>query len=185
LVHSELRRGCASWQQEKDVARYFLVAVVPSRKDCDLAHHPKRPTPAPKTVPSPTVTRFVSAIVRAELASGRAGPGPDPAVAQRIMMRLHGHLGRLIGEVGFDVMLARAIVLARRAHPILEGLTAGPGGMLIGLDEARGDRAELDEAASAIVSHFIELLASLVGEALALRLVRDPWPGADEEERKQ
>jgi len=131
--------------------------------------------------PRPSVTRFVRAVVRAELARG--GGAHDSVVAQRIMMRLHQELGKLIGPIGFDVLLARSIVLARRAHPVLAGITAGPGGALAGLDDAARDGIALQEGALAIVSHFTEFLVMLIGEDLAMRLVRDVWPAAEEEKK--
>jgi hypothetical protein len=130
--------------------------------------------------PRPSVERFVRAVVRAEIA--RDGAGVDSHVAQRIMVRLHQELGKLIGAAGFDVLLARALVLARRARPSLAGIAAGPGGTLTGLADAGGDDGEQEEAATAIASHFIELLVTLIGEDLAMRLLRDMWPTATAEE---
>jgi hypothetical protein len=130
--------------------------------------------------PRRSVTRFVKAVVRAELSRG--GGVEDSGVAQRITMRLHKELGKLIGPAGIDVLLARSIVLARRAHPVLARITAGPGGTLAGLDDAALEAAELQEGAMAIVSHFFELLVSLIGEDLAMDLVRGVWPAAEEEE---
>jgi hypothetical protein len=132
--------------------------------------------------PRPSVVRFVRAVARAERASG--GAGHDSDVAQRILMRLHQGLGKLIGPNGFDVLIARALVLARRAHPFLVDVTAGAGGTLAGLDDVARDPVALHEGAMAIVSHFMELLVMLIGEELALRLARDIWPGATEEETK-
>jgi hypothetical protein len=131
--------------------------------------------------PRRSVTRFVKAVVRAEVSRG--GGVEDSRVAQRITMRLHKELGNLIGPAGIDVLLARSVVLARRAHPVLAGITAGPGGALAGLDDAALEGAELQEGAMAIVSHFIELLVSLIGEDLAMDLVRTVWPVAAEEHR--
>jgi hypothetical protein len=130
--------------------------------------------------PRPSVTRFVQAVVRAE--ASRGGGAEDSGVAQRITMRLHKDLGKLIGPAGVDVLLARSVVLARRAHPVLAGITAGPGGTLVGLDEAALEGAELQEGTVAIVSHFIELLVSLIREDLAMDLVRSVWPAAEEKE---
>ncbi len=130
--------------------------------------------------PRPSVTRFVKAVARAEISRG--GGVEDSGIAQRITMRLHQELGKLIGPAGIDVLLARSIVLARRTHPVLAGITAGSGGTLAGLDEAALQGAELHEGAMAIVSHFIELLASLIGEDLAMGLVRTVWPAEEEEE---
>jgi hypothetical protein len=88
-----------------------------------------------------------------------------------------------VGPAGFDVLLARALVLARRAHPVLSGVTAGAGGTLAGLDDSTRDRVALAEGGMAIVTEFIELLITLIGEDLAVRLVVGAWPEAVEEEK--
>jgi hypothetical protein len=129
--------------------------------------------------PRPSVERFAKAVVHDEVARG--GARTDLHVAQRIMVRLHQALGKLVGPAGFDVLLARALVLARRVHASLAGVAGGPGGTLTGLDDAASADGQ-EEAATAIVSHFIELLVTLIGEDLAMRLLGDLWPAANEEE---
>ena len=100
------------------------------------------------------------------------------------MTRLRQELGKLIGSAGFDVMLARSLVLARRTHPLLTGIMVVPGGTLTGFDQTARDPGALQESMAAVVSHFIELLVNLIGEDLAMRLVRDVWPAAAEEEKQ-
>jgi hypothetical protein len=100
------------------------------------------------------------------------------------MKRIHAELGKVLGPSGVDVLLARSVVLARRAHPVLGGVTAGPGGTLAGLDAGAIQGVELEEGAEAIVAYFIELLVTLVGEDLATGLVRSVWPAAEEEEER-
>jgi hypothetical protein len=117
-------------------------------------------------------------MVRAELAEG-ASPGPE--VAQRIVMRLHRDLAGLMGATGLDLMLTRALVLARRDHPLLGAVAVGPDGTLAGLDDTTLDPAALQDAATAVAENFIELLVELIGEDLAKRLVPGPWPTGDEE----
>jgi hypothetical protein len=131
--------------------------------------------------PRPSVARFVRAVVRNELSGGGGTERADVAV--RITLRLHKELGNLIGPAGVDVLLARSVVLARRAHPILAGVTAGPRGTLAGLDDTALPGVELQEGAVAIVAHFIELLVTLIGEDLAMALVGAVWPAAAEAER--
>jgi hypothetical protein len=132
--------------------------------------------------PRPSVTRFAKAVVRAERA--RTGAERDSDVVQRIMRRIHAELGKVLGPAGVDVLLARSVVLARRARPVLAGITAGPGGTLAGLDDAALQGAELQEAAVEIAAHFIELLITLIGEELAMGLVRTVWPSAVVEEER-
>jgi hypothetical protein len=100
------------------------------------------------------------------------------------MMRFHQELRKIIVAAGLDVLLVRALVLARRAHPLLAGITAGPGGTLGGLDDAARDAAAIQESAIAILSHFIELMVVLIGEDLAMGLVHDVWPAVEKDEKK-
>ncbi len=130
--------------------------------------------------PRPVVARFVRLVAAAELEGG-GGVGD---VAQRLTGRLNTALVKLVGPAGFDVLLARALVLARRAHPVLRAVTSASGGALAGLDDTTLDAAELQEGALVILAYFIELLAQLIGEDLAMRLVRDVWPAAAGEEAK-
>ncbi len=132
------------------------------------------------TEPRPSVTRFVNAVARAE----GGGGADDLDVAKRIMKRLYQQLSKLVGPAGFEVLLARSIVLARRTHPALSGITAGAGGSLQGVDDAARDRLMVQGGALAIAEHFVELLAVLIGEDLAMRLLRDVWPGVAEEHEK-
>ena len=138
------------------------------------------------TTPRPSVERFVRRVVLAELARRDEGSS-ESHVAQRIMVRLHRELRILVGTAGFDVLLSRALVLAQRSRPSLAGITNGPDGTLRGLEGAARDddgRRRDEEAAIAIVSHFIELLVTLIGEDLAMRLVKDLWPANEEDGRK-
>jgi hypothetical protein len=129
--------------------------------------------------PRPAVTEIVRIIALAERAA-RTGALGAP-VAQGILTRLHGELGKLIGAAGFDVLLARALVLARRAHPALADVSAEKGGKLAGLE---GDVAGVDEDALSIVAYFVELLVTLIGQDLALRLVRELWTATAQEEKR-
>jgi hypothetical protein len=126
------------------------------------------------TEPRPSITRFVDAAARAERA--RDGAMPANPVAERLLAQLYRQLGKLIGTAGFDALLRRSLVLARRTRPALLGITSAAGGKLEGLDADVPERAGLDEDALTIVAQFIELLATLIGEELAMRVLRELWP---------
>jgi hypothetical protein len=128
--------------------------------------------------PRPTIALVAGRIFRQEL-----DRGGDGHVAERIMKRFYEGFWKLIGPAGFDILLARSLALARKSRPILDGISAAPGGALQGLDDAARDRAALDVGAVELVTRFIELLVTLIGEELAMRLVRDVWPGLEEEKR--
>ena len=127
--------------------------------------------------PRSAIARFVRAVAEIERVDGG---GADAEVAARVVMRLHRELSNLIGPAGFDVLLARSLVLARRTRPALAEVKAGPAGALTGLDGSRD--AALGEGAIALVAYFIDLLATLIGEDLAIALVRKVWPAVEEEE---
>jgi hypothetical protein len=132
--------------------------------------------------PRPSVVRFTRAVVRAERT--RTGGESDADVVARVFARLHQEIGKLIGPDGCDVLLARSLVLAQRAHPALSGVTSGPGGKLAGLDVVAIDEVALHGGSVAIVCQFIELLSVLVGEDLTTRLLGGIWPAAEEEENQ-
>lgn len=112
-----------------------------------------------------SVARLVSAHVRLELARD--------ADVERVAARLHERLTKLVGPGGFDVLLARALLLAKRGHPVLVGVDAGPGGMLVGLGDAARDPVAVEHAVTAIVANFIELLVVFIGEELTMRLLHE------------
>lgn len=124
----------------------------------------------------PSIVAFAAAILA--LDAERHGAADAAGAAERTMARIYLHLGKLIGATGYDVMLARALVLARRTSPVLANVVAGPGGRLRGLTAALAEANDADarKAAFTLVAHFIELLAILVGDELAIRLLRDAWP---------
>jgi hypothetical protein len=134
--------------------------------------------PASVNEPRPSITLFVSRIFRHEVEQGGEGH-----VAERILKRLYQGLWKLIGPAGFDVLLARALALARKSHPVLAEISVAAGGELQGLENAALDPAALQDGAVAIVACFIDLLVTLIGAELGLRLVRDVWPGLEEEEK--
>ncbi|HXN31074.1 MAG TPA: hypothetical protein VN894_04400 [Polyangiaceae bacterium] len=120
----------------------------------------------------PSIHRFSAAVVAAELA-GNDGSSDPARAALRIVAKLRASLGTLVGPAGFEVLLSRSLVLARREDPMLERVTAA-GGNLVGLSAS--DRESAERETVALLSHFIELVAVLVGEDVAARLVRGVWP---------
>jgi hypothetical protein len=130
--------------------------------------------------PRPAVARLNRVDVCAELALGTQ----DSDVTQRVMARLRSGLEKLMGPAAFDVLLARSLVLAKRTHTSLADVTVGPDGKLVGLAGVARNGIGVDEGAMPVVAQFMELLFSLVGEDLGMRLVRDFWPGDEKEAKK-
>jgi hypothetical protein len=113
------------------------------------------------------IRQFATSVVRAAMARGDD--------AQGVTARLYESLANLVGPAGFDVLLARSLVLARRANPFLDNVVAGPRGTLTGLEEA-AKSGPIEPGLVEVVSYFMELLAVLIGEDLAMHLARDAWP---------
>jgi hypothetical protein len=102
--------------------------------------------------------------------------------AERVWLTLGLHLSRLVGVAGCHALLERALHLAKAEFPGLGGVRAAaePAGRLEGLRESLDGvgPARAGGALAAPPAHFIGLLATFIGEDLALRLVDGIWPVA-------
>ena len=90
--------------------------------------------------------------------------------------KLRSGLIALAGTAGFRSLLARALTLAKREAPDLEGVQVKEDGSLEGLN------GEETEGGTVLVAHLIGLLETFIGGSLTLRLLSDIWPdlsGAD------
>ncbi|MBI3946033.1 MAG: hypothetical protein HY321_08950 [Armatimonadetes bacterium] len=124
----------------------------------------------------------VRAWVREKLIREAGENGPPAtmaAAAEHILRPLSAHLARLVGDAGFEALLARAVALARREVP---ALCADPGGGQEGLvqclREMEGEH--VCGSATAVVTALVDLLASFVGVDLATSLLREAWPDLPE-----
>jgi hypothetical protein len=124
--------------------------------------------------PRPSVVKIASAHVRAELVRQ---PG-----LEAVAVPLHDCLARLVGTGGFEILLSRALVLAKTEHPVLADVTATKGGLLVGLGKPEHDAVAAEQAAVAVVAQLLELLVVLVGEELTMQLLHgvlaEPSDGA-------
>jgi hypothetical protein len=111
-------------------------------------------------------------------ATGAEDPRDIAAAAERVCAKLRDELTLLIGAGGVGALASRALRLARREFPHLDGVE-GPDGCYTGLVEALEgcSAAEAQAASSAVIENFLGLLVSLVGEELAMTPVRRLWPG--------
>ncbi|MBI3910556.1 MAG: hypothetical protein HY320_06425 [Armatimonadetes bacterium] len=126
-----------------------------------------------------------------------AGGGQQPQelaeATQRACQKLREHLSALIGSAGFRALLSRALTLAKTEFPTLAEVQIDAAGDLAGLHEAaQGEEsAGMSGDMAAILAQFLWLLATFIGEDLALRLAGEVWPevlagvsGAGAEEAK-
>ncbi|MGI9146074.1 MAG: hypothetical protein ACR2IK_05925 [Chloroflexota bacterium] len=118
------------------------------------------------------------------LLTAEAGPEADTArlsaAAERVCQKLCGRLSSLISSDGSHGILSRALHLARTDFPFLAGVHARtqPEVCLEGLAEStRGiERHQAGKGLRAVLSIVLDLLAGLIGEDLAARLVQEVWP---------
>ena len=114
-----------------------------------------------------------------------AGPAPDAAAVAAAASRAYEDFSRVlapvIGDVGVAAMTDRALHLSTREYawlPVREPGTADtpfPRALEV---LGRQDPLLAADAAAAILGTIVSLLATFIGDPLAVRLVRQAWPGA-------
>ncbi len=95
--------------------------------------------------------------------------------AARTCKQLQLRLERLVGPVGFRVLMMRALALATADAPWLESVRVGSDGLLEEFDSAT-NRPEGGGVGAEVVIRLLGLLVEFVGEPLTLRLVHESWP---------
>ena len=122
----------------------------------------------------PTLTQT---IIASELPPEH-GEGGRGRAAFQVCEKLREPLCVLAGNAGYRSLLSRALVLARRRSPWLEGVKCGPDGALTFSAESpvSFDSDEAARAGAILVAELLGLLSTLIGDALTLRLVRNVWP---------
>jgi len=114
-----------------------------------------------------------------------AKKSPNPAKLAEALevccQRLHKRLDPLVGAGGFRALLDRALFLAKKEHPWLEGveIQAYPGCELKALNEAMAGRqpGEIRETLTIILANVIWLLVTFIGEDIVYGLIEEAWPG--------
>lgn len=126
----------------------------------------------------------VRALARTLLESASEGPGVDARVdaTQRVLAGLADRLSPLVGMAGFHLLLQRAIRRAQADHGWLSAVQpeAEEPQQLPGAADAVRDLAPEVVAAGteAAVAELIGLIARFLGADMAIRLVRQSFPGA-------
>lgn len=104
------------------------------------------------------------------------------ALASRIHAKLRLHLAPVIGDMGFDALFARAVKLAKPDMPALRDVdTSSDANTAVEQLCATLRQAVPGEgqgAVSAVVSTFVNLLSTFIGEGLTWKLLRNAWPEA-------
>ena len=129
--------------------------------------------------PPERLSDFARRLLRHEAET--AGHANDIAVGfERACRALHDQLAPLISSSGFHTLLARAVRLAARDAPFLASVSISTNGdcALSGLagTTEKPDPAEVADALTMALAHFMWLLVIFIGENLGLRKVREIWP---------
>ena len=104
------------------------------------------------------------------------------AAARRAYDELAHASTPLIGQIGVDALIARALHLAQREHPWLSEAPESdpanePFAQMIA-NASRQDPAMATEGTAAVFATFAGLLVTFIGEALTTSLLRKAWPDA-------
>lgn len=111
---------------------------------------------------------------------GRDTPVELAPAMEGAFRRLHEHMHNLIGQAGFQALLARAAHLTRTEAPWIESITiqVEPVLTLTGLAERVESQgaAEVTEGLKLLLANLIGLLCTFIGDSLTLLLIRRIWP---------
>src|SRR5688500_4805561 len=94
--------------------------------------------PTPMSAIPPAIQSLARQLVASELARASSSHG-DADQAVRACEKLCVPLTKLIGAAGFASLLSRALALAKRQAPSLEGLRVNTDGALEGCNEIQSD----------------------------------------------
>ena len=131
-----------------------------------------------------TTPPAIQNLARRLLASEPARVGSSHGDADQAVLaceRLRVPLTKLVGTAAFASLLTRALALASRQAPSLQGLRVGADGLLTGFNEVQQDSGTVEPArdwGAVLVTELLGLLVTLIGQPLTLNLVREAWPDA-------
>ena len=111
-------------------------------------------------------------------ASGRSQAAGDADSGFRICERLRPALCSLAGASAFHAILSRALMLTKAEFPRLDSARVREDGCLEELSEIYPPLSEEEFHAGEVIliGNLVELLCTLVGESLVLRLLQGIWP---------
>ena len=107
-------------------------------------------------------------------ATAEAGSQLAASAAHRVLEALRRPLCTLVGVQGYQVLMVRALTLARVKTPILHAVTVQPDGSLSGFSEILAPEAS--EAGVVLTAQLFQLLTTFVGKDLTLRIFIGVWP---------
>jgi hypothetical protein len=104
----------------------------------------------------------------------------DEAIAALTLAheRLASVISTVVGKAGYVAMFARSAQKAKVTEPRLEGVVLADGIDPLLAHLRREEPPAIRFISIAVVASFIELLFTLIGSELALRLIQKAWPDA-------
>jgi hypothetical protein len=118
---------------------------------------------------NPTIRALAERLIAYEAAVDRTSQA-DFSDTCHVCERLRRALVKLFGVDGYRMTMARALILAKREAPQLIDVKVDDDGSIKGLT------GEATEANGVLISRFLELMETFLGEAATVWLLNDIWP---------
>lgn len=136
--------------------------------------------------PFPQVRVLAQRLLARERSGGSTGEIPLLG-AERVAHRLGERISPLVGVAGFHLLFQRALSRSQRTHPWLEQVKVerDTNFALLGAEAAAAAETP-EEAAMAgetLIAELIGLMARFIGAEMTIRLVRQCFPGIEEEDQ--
>ncbi|XXY18957.1 hypothetical protein WME88_04805 [Sorangium sp. So ce216] len=132
------------------------------------------------SAPDPRTRALARRIIEHEIA-GREMPADIAAGIEGAFRRLYQVMSTVIGPMGFQAVVTRAVHLTRRAFPAFNAcdVTCGDTVVMKGMSDMieREGAAHAVAAAVLLLDNVIVLFCSFIGEDLTFRLLRRGWTG--------
>jgi hypothetical protein len=129
-------------------------------------------------LPKPSARRIAEGILAEEAGNARTAGEAISAVIQ-VHAKLAGTISPVLGQEGFEAMFARTVQKTKADYPCLEAISSGnPDGVLDRLKSvlSQQEATTVREVGVSLVEMSFQLLSTLIGEELTLRLFRSTWP---------
>jgi len=127
--------------------------------------------------PTPKIRAFVKRLIAHEAQQGKPS-GSDMPGAFDVCEKLRPRMTTLMGTVGFQVLLSRALALASHGVPGLSVVQVKADGSLDGLKDlhAQNNPDEFIEGGVLLFAQLFGLMVLIIGEHLTLHLLGEVWP---------
>lgn len=135
--------------------------------------------------PGQAQTDLVGRLLALEMRSA-ATPEERAGAAARLFENTFAVLSPVIGGTGVEAIFERSVRLTRRDFPCLDLVRSREEGRLVDPRQCLrpcqrdDDPVHYEQVATALYAQFFALMAALIGEALAARLILTAWPGLAE-----